>query len=259
MSCFLFGGLDLGAEVRHYLAYGADVLWITASHLPSLPSFDADTARGKRTTQLDLRVGSPDREKFVALVRDADVLLQAYRPGGLGSLGFSADELLEINPDLCYATLSAYGEEGPWAWRKGFDSLVQFAVGINDAEGRAYGEYVGRAEEDFEPRKLPCQALDHASGYLLALVLFSAPLSDPELIFSSTASVSKLLSFAERPTAERSRLRILFSLQQHGYALLAEHHPPHSHSHTRWRHEKSWLRGDGWSAFRGSAERNWRV
>lgn len=157
------------ADLWPIAAYGADVLWVTASHLPSLPELDADTARGKRTTQLDLRAGSPDRAKFVALVRDADVLLQAYRPGGLASLGFPIPELLEINPDLVYATLSAWGEEGPWSRRKGFDSLVQFAVGINEAEGRAHAEHVG---EEFQPKPMPCQALDHASGYLLAYVSF---------------------------------------------------------------------------------------
>lgn len=76
--------------------------------------------------------------------------------------------MLEFNPDLVYATLSAYGEEGPWKERKGFDSLVQFAVGINEAEGRAFREFSGRKEGEFEPKALPCQALDHGSGYLLA-------------------------------------------------------------------------------------------
>jgi crotonobetainyl-CoA:carnitine CoA-transferase CaiB-like acyl-CoA transferase len=142
---------------------------VTAPHLPTLPGLDADTSRGKRTTQLDLRRTCPtDRAIFTSLLREADVLLQAYRPGALASLGFSIPELLEINPDLVYATLSAYGEEGEWSARKGFDSLVQFAVGINEAEGRAYGEFAGKGEVEFEPRPMPCQALDHGSGYLLA-------------------------------------------------------------------------------------------
>ncbi|ORY77253.1 CoA-transferase family III domain-containing protein [Leucosporidium creatinivorum] len=160
---------------RTLAAYGADVLWVTAPHLPTLPGLDADTSRGKRTSQLDLRPSCPaDRATFTSLLKSADVLLQAYRPGALASLGFSTPELLEINPDLVYATLSAYGEEGEWSQRKGFDSLVQFAVGINEAEGRAYGEFVGRAEEEFEPKAMPCQALDHGSGYLLAFGIQAA-------------------------------------------------------------------------------------
>lgn len=96
---------------------------------------------------------------------EADVLLQSYRPGALADLGYSVDRLLELNADIVYATLSAYGEDGPWARRKGFDSLVQFAVGINEAEGQAWAEYAG---EPFIPKALPCQALDHGAGYLLA-------------------------------------------------------------------------------------------
>lgn len=95
-------------------------------------------------------------------------MLQAYRPDGLASLGFAHEDLLAINPDLVYASLSAWGEDGPWKDRKGFDSLVQFAVGINEAEGRAFAEFKGTADESLLPRPLPCQALDHGAGYLLA-------------------------------------------------------------------------------------------
>lgn len=141
---------------------------VTASHLPSLPPLDADTSRGKLTTQLDLRPANlHHRAKFESLVRNADVLLQSYRPGALASLGYNLDALLKLNPDLVYATLSAYSEQGPWKDRKGFDSLVQFACGINEAEGRAWAEFSGESDV-FEPRALPCQALDHGAGYLLA-------------------------------------------------------------------------------------------
>lgn len=137
--------------------------------MPSLPPLDADTSRGKRTTQLDLRHSCPsDRSTFISLLESADVLLQSYAPNALASLGFSLAELQRINPDLVYASLNAWGDEGEWRDRKGFDSLVQFAVGINEAEGRACGLWQGRAEEEFEPKPLPCQALDHGSGYLTA-------------------------------------------------------------------------------------------
>jgi crotonobetainyl-CoA:carnitine CoA-transferase CaiB-like acyl-CoA transferase len=64
-------------------------------------------------------------------------------------------------PGIVYVSLSAYGTRGPWAGRRGFDSLVQTAMGFNRAEGDAAGEG--------KPRALPMQILDQASGYLIAM------------------------------------------------------------------------------------------
>ncbi|KDE05283.1 hypothetical protein MVLG_04315 [Microbotryum lychnidis-dioicae p1A1 Lamole] len=164
---------------RALATYGADVLWVNAPHNPKLPALDFDTSRNKRSIQLDLRRSNPtDRAQFEDLLRTADVLLQSYRPDGLCSLGYPIEKCLEINPDLVYATLSAWGEEGPWKERKGFDSLVQFAVGFNEAEGRAWEMFRNGKEVEegsgVEPRALPCQALDHSSGYLLAFGIQAA-------------------------------------------------------------------------------------
>ncbi|KPV77957.1 uncharacterized protein RHOBADRAFT_32544 [Rhodotorula graminis WP1] len=155
---------------RVLAGYGADVLWVTSPSLPSLPGLDFDTSRGKRTLQLDLRSSPADRAAFERLVRDADVLLESYRPGGLASLGFGPERLRELNPDI----------GGPWSRRKGFDSLVQFASGFGEAEGRAWSEWrSGRADEEdgtgeWAPRALPCQVLDHATGYLTAFGILAA-------------------------------------------------------------------------------------
>ncbi len=65
-----------------------------------------------------------------------------------------------MRPGIVAVTLSAYGHEGPWADRRGFDSLVQNASGINVAEAEAAGVPA--------PKELPAQALDHATGYLMA-------------------------------------------------------------------------------------------
>jgi hypothetical protein len=124
-----------------------------------------DTGRGKLSAALDLR-DEDDRRTFIALLKDADVLVQAYRPGALDAKGFGPQEAAAIRPGLIYGSLSAYGHLGPWKDRRGFDSLVQTATGFNDAEGRAAGED--------GPMPLPCQALDHASGYLLALGIMMA-------------------------------------------------------------------------------------
>lgn len=147
-------------------AHGADVLWITSPNLPDLPNIDRDLARGKRTAQLDL-TSEEGREKLKALVKDADVFIQGYRPGSLASKGFSPSDLAAINPSIVYANMSAYGPSGSWSGNRGYDSLVQTCSGMNVSEAEHFGE--GRAA-----RSTPCQALDHASGYFLAAGICAA-------------------------------------------------------------------------------------
>ena len=150
---------------RALASYGADVLAISAPHLPQMAPLAIDTGRGKLSAFLDLREEKA-RETLQELVRTADVFLQSYRPGALDHYGFSAEEVARLRPGLVHATLSAYGFAGPWAARRGFDSLVQTASGFNDAEAKAAGEAT--------PRPLPAQALDHASGHLLAFGIIAA-------------------------------------------------------------------------------------
>ncbi len=144
---------------RALAAHGADVMRITAPHLPGLPELDIDTGRGKLSASVDLRA-TDDREWLEALVREGHVLVQGYRPGALAARGFSPEALAELRPGIVAVSLSAYSHEGPWGKRRGFDSLVQNATGINVAEAEAAGVPA--------PKELPAQALDHASGYLMA-------------------------------------------------------------------------------------------
>lgn len=145
---------------RTLAQHGADVLAISAAHLPQVHQLLIDTGRGKRQAHLDLRQES-DREQLLELVGQGDVFIQAYRPGGLAQKGFGPEALARVRPGVIYVTLSAYGHVGPWAGRRGYDSLVQSATGIAHAEGLAAGLD--------GPGKLPCQALDYATGYLAAL------------------------------------------------------------------------------------------
>lgn len=144
---------------RTLAQHGADVLAVSAAHLPNIAPLVIDTGRGKRATQLDLR-GEDGRRALFELVRGADVFLQAYRPGALAALGLTPEALCALRPGLIQVSLSAYGRAGPWAARRGYDSLVQSATGIAWDAGQA-------AHLD-GPGKLPCQALDHATGYLAA-------------------------------------------------------------------------------------------
>lgn len=113
---------------RVLASHGANVLRVGAPHLPTFRVLDIDTGFGKRWCGLDLH-DDGDREAFAALAREADIVVQSYRPGALGSLGFGPDDLAGLNPGVVVVSLSAYGPAGPWAARRGFDSLVQLASG----------------------------------------------------------------------------------------------------------------------------------
>jgi crotonobetainyl-CoA:carnitine CoA-transferase CaiB-like acyl-CoA transferase len=144
---------------RTLAAHGADVMRITGPHLPALRQPDIDTGRGKLSAALDLR-SFEERERLAGLLREAHVFVQGYRPGGLAALGFSPEAVAEMKPGIVAVTLSAYGHAGPWASRRGFDSLVQNTNGLNHDEAAVAGVD--------GPKELPAQALDHASGYLMA-------------------------------------------------------------------------------------------
>jgi crotonobetainyl-CoA:carnitine CoA-transferase CaiB-like acyl-CoA transferase len=150
---------------RTLAAHGADVLNVSAAHLPAIEDLVIDTNRGKLTAQLDLRVAAA-RDKLAALLCGADIFVQGYRPGAIARYGFSAEDAARLRPGIVCVSLCAYGYEGPWAGRRGFDSLVQNANGFNRAEADAAGQS--------EPMPLPCQALDHATGYLMAFGAMTA-------------------------------------------------------------------------------------
>jgi crotonobetainyl-CoA:carnitine CoA-transferase CaiB-like acyl-CoA transferase len=132
---------------------------VNSPHLPNIEAI-ADTSRGKRSVHVDLRL-EEGRAAMDKLVQQAHVFIQGYRPGGLRELGYGPHELAAKRPGIVYVSLTAYGTQGPWASRRGFDSLVQTAMGFNHAEGQAFG--------DGKPRPLPMQILDEATGYVMAM------------------------------------------------------------------------------------------
>lgn len=131
---------------------GADVLRVDPPTMPELPAQHLDTGLGKRTTVLD--AADP---RLRALADTADVVVTGYRPGALDRFGLAPEDLLARRPELVVVRLDAWGWTGPWAGRRGFDSIVQAASGIAVACGA-----------DGRPGALPAQALDHATGYLVA-------------------------------------------------------------------------------------------
>jgi crotonobetainyl-CoA:carnitine CoA-transferase CaiB-like acyl-CoA transferase len=144
---------------RTLAAHGADVLLVSGADLPAIPWLTIDTGRGKLSTFIDLKQ-EEGRNQLKDLLAEADIFSQGYRPQALAQLGFSPEEAARINPGIIFVSLSAYGHVGPWAERRGFDSLVQTSTGFNHAEGTAAGID--------GPKELPAQILDHATGYLMA-------------------------------------------------------------------------------------------
>jgi crotonobetainyl-CoA:carnitine CoA-transferase CaiB-like acyl-CoA transferase len=146
---------------RTLAEHGADVMKITAAHLPNLGYQEWDTGHGKLSAQLDLRVPG-DAETLRGLVREADVFSQGYRPGTLGGRGLSPAELAAIRPGLVYVSLSAFGHTGPWASRRGFDTVVQTVSGMTARQAEIVpGKTAG-------PQFYPVSAIDYCTGYLMA-------------------------------------------------------------------------------------------
>jgi crotonobetainyl-CoA:carnitine CoA-transferase CaiB-like acyl-CoA transferase len=144
---------------RTLAVHGADVLLISGPDLPAIPWLTIDTGRGKLSSFVEL-MSEQGRDVFRGLLAQADIVSQGYRPKSIAALGFSPEEAATINPGIVYVSMSAYGHAGPWAERRGFDSLVQTSTGFNHAEGQAAGVE--------GPKELPAQMLDHATGYLMA-------------------------------------------------------------------------------------------
>ena len=149
---------------RALAAYGADVMLVNAPHLPNIESI-ADTSRGKLSAHVDLRT-EDGKAALAQLASQSQVFVQGYRPGALAAHGFGPEDLARQKPGIVCVSLSAYGPTGPWQARRGFDSLVQTAMGFNHAEAAAAGSAV--------PKPLPMQILDYATGHLMAFAACAA-------------------------------------------------------------------------------------
>ena len=146
---------------RTLAEHGADVLKITGAHLPNLGYQEFDTGHGKLSAQLDLRE-QRDVDVLRGLVREADVFSQGYRPGTLGTRGLSPEELAALRPGLVYVSLCAFSHAGPWASRRGFDTVVQTVSGITSRQAEVVpGKTPG-------PQFYPVSAIDYCTGYLMA-------------------------------------------------------------------------------------------
>jgi crotonobetainyl-CoA:carnitine CoA-transferase CaiB-like acyl-CoA transferase len=141
---------------RTLAEHGADVLKIAGPHLADSGAAEFDTGIGKLQAFLDLR-DAAGADKLRALLREAEVFSQSFRPGALAARGFSPDEAARLRPGIVYVTLSAWGTAGPWKDRRGFDSIVQTVSGM-----------ALRQSGESKPKLMPVSAIDYVSGYLMA-------------------------------------------------------------------------------------------
>lgn len=140
---------------RTIAEFGGDVLLVAGPGLPAIESLVIDTGFGKRSSMLDL-TAADDRATFESLIAETDIFLDAYRPGSLPGRGYDRATLTHLRPGLIHIDLDAFSRSGPWATRRGYDSLVQASVGMC-WDGKSL------------PQNLPCQPLDYLTGYLGAL------------------------------------------------------------------------------------------
>jgi crotonobetainyl-CoA:carnitine CoA-transferase CaiB-like acyl-CoA transferase len=146
---------------RTLAEHGADVMKITAPHLPNLGYQEFDTGHGKLSAHLDLRE-QRDVDTLRGLARESDVFSQGYRPGTLGARSLSPEELAALRPGLVYVSLCAFSHAGPWASRRGFDTVVQTVSGITTRQTEVIPNKTGA------PEFYPVSAIDYCTGYLMA-------------------------------------------------------------------------------------------
>jgi hypothetical protein len=186
---------------RTLAGFGADVLRLDPPGFEEVAALLPEVTAGKRRAALDLKTEA-GRARFETLVAGAHVLVHGYRPDALARLGFGRERLTALNPSLVIVCHDAYGWGGPWAARRGFDSLVQMSAGI----AWRGGEVAGASR----PTPLSAQALDHATGYLIgasacrgiARLLASGEASETRLSLAGTAACLTGLAPPTEPVAE---------------------------------------------------------
>jgi len=119
--------------------------------------------RNKRSVALDLK-SAAHQAVLQRLARDADVLLENYRPGVAARLGAGWEALSEVNPRLIYASVSGFGQTGPYAQRPGYDLIAQGLSGVMSVTGEPGGE----------PVKCGIPISDLSAGLFCAVAILSA-------------------------------------------------------------------------------------
>ncbi len=190
---------------RVLASLGAEVLRVDPPAFPELLDAHIDTSFGKRSVVADLSAGDV-AQQLHAVLGQADAVLLGYRTGSLDRFGLASDELLERHPHLAVLELNAWGHSGPRRSIRGFDSIVQAATGISVA----YGTNDDPTAPDFTPGALPVQALDHATGVMVAATAIGvlrhrAEGRSARARFSLARTAHELLSLPTPPASATER------------------------------------------------------
>jgi crotonobetainyl-CoA:carnitine CoA-transferase CaiB-like acyl-CoA transferase len=146
---------------RTLAEHGADVLHIASPSLSTLPLFEMDTGHGKRQAYLDL-IDPAQADALRDLIRGADVFSQGFQFGTLEKRGFGTSQVAELRPGIVYVSENAYGHEGPWARRPGWEQLAQATTGVTVIQGTD------------RPSITPAAMNDYTTGYFAALGVMMA-------------------------------------------------------------------------------------
>lgn len=117
------------SAARFFAEHGAEVLHVSAAHLPVIPPFNIDTGHGKREAYLDFRI-KEDLDKFKKLLSEADVFVEGWRLGVLEKYGLSPEEVQKIRPGIIHLTLNCYGMTGLFSRRGGWEQIGQAVAGV---------------------------------------------------------------------------------------------------------------------------------
>ena len=179
---------------------GADIVKIEPPMTGDLARFMGDRRNGmsamfatlnrnKRSLVLDLK-HEADKEMFLQLVTSADVLIENYRPGVTRKLGIDYETVRELNPGLVYASISGYGQTGPYQHKRVYDPLIQATAGAAAAQDR------GR------PQNIRTVIFDKVTGYTAAQAI-TAALTNIHVVLRPLFSVAGCYVVAHIPGGGR--------------------------------------------------------
>ena len=150
--CIVLAGPTCGRTLGEF---GADVIKIDDPSRPYDYGGNLDVNRGKRSIQIDLK--KPEgKDIFWKLLETADVVVENNRKGAMARMGLGYEEIRQRKPDIVYASTNAFGYDGPWAERPGWEQLAQATTGIQ----------VRRGGRDDAPQLLPYPMNDYGTGLL---------------------------------------------------------------------------------------------
>ena len=150
--CIVLAGPTCGRTLGEF---GADVIKIDDPSRPYNIPGNTDVNRGKRSIQINLK--TPEGlEVFYKLLETADIVVENNRKSSLSRLGISFEQLKARKPDIIHASLNAFGYDGPWSERPGWEQLAQATAGIQ----------VRRGGRDGTPKLLPYPMNDYGTGLM---------------------------------------------------------------------------------------------